>query len=213
MSRRGGFTLIELMVALTVSGVVVTAAYQGLATLTDARTRVDESREPVAHAAGARDLLTTWLRNAAQPEGSSAFAEVERPGISDSEMVTFVVSDGGPLYPGPRRIRLWIDSNPVTPRNGLQAEVSPRRGELAAPDTLELEENAGTMTVRYWGSVDGADRWVRTWKPDDRLPRVVEVRLEPVGVTRVGPGGTARFTALQPLLRLPLVVPIALAVW
>lgn len=210
---RGGFTLIELMVALVVGGLVVAAAQQGLATVSDARARAEAVRAPVARAAGARDLVTTWLRNAVQPRDARAFLEAEAATPGESDVVTFVVNDGGALFPGRRRIRLWVDTRSTSPRVGLLAEVSGRRGEPWAADTLLLEENAGVLDVRYWGMVDGVDRWVDTWASDETLPKVVEVRLEPVRRVRLGPGGTADVTELQSLLRLPIVVPLGMGEW
>ncbi len=69
------------------------------------------------------------------------------------------------------------------------------------------------MRLRYWGTVDGADRWVDMWRQQDGLPRVVELRLNPVVRVRLGPGGTTDLTQLSPLMRPPIVVALAMGAW
>ena len=67
MSRRarfGGFTLVELLVALAVAGIVALAAQQLLATALDARARSRTQRELALSAAARRAALEAWLRGA-----------------------------------------------------------------------------------------------------------------------------------------------------
>ncbi len=93
------------------------------------------------------------------------------------------------------------------------AEVSGRQGEPASSDTVSLAPNAGRVTVRYWGSVDGEEQWVEEWLSDRRLPRVVEIRVEPVVRVRVGPGVRSEIPEIAPLLSVALVIPVTRENW
>ena len=214
MRRTAGFTIIELVVALAVSGIVVVSAHEALVTVADARARAEETRVRVTRAAGARALLTTWLRAAVVDSAESAFGEtVTRGGGERTESLTFRVSHGGSLYPGSRLIRLWVDPGSTGGSRGLLAEVSPRSGAWNGPDTLSLEPQAGSMRVRYWGSVEGADRWIDAWPSEGALPRVVEVQLGARIRVRLGPDGVVETDDLSSLMALPIVVPVGLAAW
>ena len=57
MTGRGGFTLVELVVALVVAGVVVLAAHTGLAAITDGWARSHQATRPVLNGAAARSAL------------------------------------------------------------------------------------------------------------------------------------------------------------
>jgi len=206
--------MIELVVAMVVSGIVIVTAHEALVTVADARARAEEARVRVAQAAGARELLTTWLRAVVVDPGEVAFRERSaRGGGEGTEALSFRVSDGGSLYPGSRLIRLWIALSSPGGGRGLMAEVSPRPGAGDRPDTIFLEPKAERMKVRYWGSVEGADRWIDQWPSDGGLPRVVEVLLESRIRVRLGPDGVMEAGDLEPLMTLPIVVPLDLAAW
>ena len=202
-----GFTIVELLVALAVSGVVVMIAHQALTSVIDVRQRAESLRAPVVRAAGVRSLLDSWLRSTALEPGVAAFRELNRPSDPSDEIV-FTVTHGGPLYPGAREIRLWVDVDPTTPGRGLMAEVSGRQGERHRSDRIALAPNAGRVRFRYRGSVNGEEQWMEQWAREDRLPRAVEIRIEPPARVRVGPTGESPTPRIEPLLRLPLIVPI-----
>lgn len=200
----------ELVVSLVVGGVVVTAAQQAVVLATDARDRAEAARMEVARTTGGRELLSTWLRAATLRPTGLPFRE-DHEESWNSESVGFLVAHGGVLYPGSRRIRLWIERGPRGSR-GLMAAVSRRRGEVGPPDTLLIEPMAERLNVRYWGAVDGAERWVEEWPTPDRLPLVVELELGTTPRIRIGPnGGTSR--DLPPLMRLPIRISPAAASW
>jgi hypothetical protein len=73
-----------------------------------------------------------------------------------------------------------------------------------------LEPMAERLSLRYWGAVDGTDRWVDEWDDPDAVPKVVELRLGTTPRVRVGPGVAASWD-LPPLLRLPVRTSLAMA--
>jgi len=204
---RRGFTLIEMAVSLVIAGIVVAGTYQAAAITMEARARVLLAGDDVVRSAGARELLSTWLYSAVLPGGAPPFRESLEED-SNSESVVFQVSHGGPLFPGPRTIRLWIERGQGRD-GGLMAGVSRGPGEDGAPLTLLLEPAAERLTLRYWGTQDGTQRWADEWLDTEALPDIVELQLGASPRVRIGPEGTQTYD-LPPLLRLPLRIPLAL---
>jgi len=211
---RGGFTLVELVVALTVSGVVVLAAHAGLAVITDSWARSRQAAAPVLGGASARAALEGWIRRATFLPGGDQFrgTDVYRAGQPADE-VSFDTGDCGTLRPGPCRVRLWVERPQPGARGGLLAELSPVRGEaLLPPETLTVAPGATGLELRYLVPQPGGTTWRDGWESTDLLPRAVALEISSQGPVQLGPGAVAT-SPIVPLLQLPLVVPIETVVW
>ncbi len=192
-----GFTLIELAVALALAGLVALVALGTLRVAADASTRLRADEHVALASLAARGTLEGWLHAATVLDGSVAFAGVHRRGIEGArDELAFAVLDGGPLYPGPRHVRLRVDDDAATRATGLVAEIRPLRG-VGAPDTLVVAPDVAGLRLRYRTTESGRARWQDDWHSVRELPAAVELRLVPAD------GG-----ALAPLLALPLVVPL-----
>lgn len=203
-----GTTLIELLVALVVTGVVALAAHATIGAVDDARTRADQRRERVFGAAAVRATVEAWVRGAALVPGAPPFmGRPVREGGLHLDRIQFSTWDGGALWPGPRIVRLRVDHDPATPERGLVAEIGPLvAGTAARFEVLELAAVAVGLEVRYQTIRDGVESWVSAWDSDERLPRAVSLRLMSAaarGIGRAGGGG------LPPLLELPIVAPVS----
>lgn len=202
--RLSGVTLIEMLVALTVAGVIAVAVHATVSMASDALARVDDGGARSLSAATARRSLQRWLRAAARFEGGGPFIgrDAARGAVPNDEVV-FAVVDGGPLHPGPHRIRMWIDADPSTARRGLLAALEPIRGGAAVPtEPVEVARAAVGLSVRYRTTDAGTVRWLRDWRSADALPEAVELRV-------IGPPATGERTRSLPrLLSLPLIVPL-----
>lgn len=198
-ARRGGFTLLEVVVALTVAGAVTAGAYGILLSVSASRERVARERERVLPAVAAREALAAWLAGAATLDQGGPFRGIDRrDGPLPADELSFVVGDGGTLHPGPRRIRLWVERRFAAPRQGLLAEIGPVGG--GAADTLEVAPGAAGMDVRYRTRVQGVDRWLDGWSAGAELPDAVELRLLPAPER----AADARGDGLPGPLRLPV---------
>ena len=196
-ARRGGFTLIEVVTALAVAGMVVAGAYGILLSVTASRDRVARERERTLPAVAAREALAAWLAGAATLDGGGPFRGLDlRGGSLPADEVAFAVTDGGELYPGPRRIRLWVERG--VPRRGLLAEIRPLRG--AGADTLQVAPGAAGLNVIYRQRAGGVERWVDGWDSAAELPEAVELRLLPAPERAADPRGDG----LPGPLRLPV---------
>jgi prepilin-type N-terminal cleavage/methylation domain-containing protein len=202
--RSAGFTLVEVLVAMVVTGIVIGAAYGVLRTAADARTRVERERREALSGPAARAALDGWLRAAAAFVGGGPFVGRDvREGPLEVDALSFAVEDGGTLYPGPRRIRLWVERGLYAARPGLLAEVAPLRpGEPA--ETLSVAPAAAGLAARYRTIIEGYERWIEAWASDSVLPEAVELRVLPPPLLAADP----RAGGLPGVLRLPLVVPL-----
>ena len=211
--RSSGFTLLEVVVALVVAGVAVAIGYAGLATVSEASARSRASSQPVIAAAAARSALSAWLSSATLMEGAHPFRGVHRTdGPTRSDELTTAISSGGSLRPGPRRLRVWVDTDPLTAERGLVVELA-RIGDdgLASTDTLEIAPSATGLALRYLVLVDGKERWVDEWVSQSQLPRAVEFRA--LELERARLGAFDDVPSLPPLLAIPIVVLLTLGSW
>ena len=198
---RRGFTLVELLVALAVAGVVALAAQQVLAAALDARARSRTQRELALSAAARRAALESWLRAATLSVPDAPF--IGRPGgdaVWPADELTFVVADAGALYPGPHRIRVWLGRGPAAAASGLIVELLPLPAGLAPADTLVLAPAAARLRIRY---LDAPGVWVDAWDSEaaGRLPLAVELRIATVPGVAVPHGEELMFAP-------EMVVPI-----
>lgn len=192
----------ELLVALAVSGLVVTAAFRAVSVAEDALVRAREERGVALRGSMARAQLDAWLRGATLLEGGEPFVGTPRPprdGPPGDEL-TFAVADGGVLRPGPHRVHLWIGRSPAASA-ALLAELTPL--DAAADrgvDTLLVAPDVLGLRLRYRGRVGRFTGWSAEWASSTRLPDAVELQLVPAE------GSVGR--SLAPILVAPLVVPL-----
>lgn len=211
MSGRRGVTLVELLVALVVSGMVVMAAHAALATMADAWGRSAEVRGPAMRSSAQRALLEGWLRGAViVPSVGPFIGHAENVAAIPFDELSFATADGGPFRPGMYRVHLWIDRDPATAVRGLVAELAAiRDSTLMQPDTLEVAPEAQGMSLRYLVQDGAREDWIGDWESRTQLPRAIELRLVAISAVRLGSAEVAA-QDLPPLLALPLVVPVDL---
>jgi len=198
--RRPGFTLLEVLVGLTVASLALLA---GMAALGNVSVRGDHAEAAtVAAISGAtqRALLVDWLSGAQyrSPTG------VEFMGLEQDEegnledLLLFPTTAQSPIEGSMTEIGLYIDRDPETPERGLVAEMTGMRvGE--EPRRMELVPEADVLLIRYLNiSADGFSEWVENWQSRRQLPAMVEIILEP-----------AKGDSLPRLLRYPIRVALA----
>ncbi|MGQ0640478.1 MAG: PulJ/GspJ family protein [Gemmatimonadaceae bacterium] len=196
--KRSGLTLLELVVALTVTGLVLSAGFAALGSLRDRRESLRAATTELSRAAALRTTLREWLSGAELTIEEDAVDFRGLDGVSadlaDDEL-RFRTSTSSPLAPAGTTIRLYIDRSDSTPERGLVAELQestrdPRR-------VLELDANVTALDVRYLSLLGAQEKWSASWISFTVLPAAVELRLLPAASGR-----------LDPLLELPLLVPL-----
>jgi prepilin-type N-terminal cleavage/methylation domain-containing protein len=193
-----GFTLMEVLIGLTVAALALTAGFATLGFITDTNKPVDVASALALKGATTRNPLTEWLGEARYRLGRRGLTfqglDDEVYGTETDEII-FPTTASTPLGVGTTVVRLFIDDDNDTPESGLVAELT----ELPAdePRVVELIPEVGSLEIRYLLPIEGTTgEWVDGWI-SNRLPRAIELLL-----------GPTRYDTLPPLLRYPLLVPL-----
>lgn len=193
-----GFTLMEVLIGLTVAALALTAGFATLGFLSDSDEPVDVASALALRGATTRNLLTEWLAEARFQAGRRGETfqglDGEVYGTPADELI-FPTTASTPLGVGTTVVHLYIDDDDATPERGLVAGLT----ELATdqPRIVELVPEAGSMELRFLLRVEGTvGEWVDGWI-SNQLPGAIQLAL-----------GPTRYDTLPPLLRLPLLVPL-----
>jgi len=193
-----GFTLMEVLIGLTVAALALTVGFATLGFMSDTDEPVDRASALALRGATTRNLLTEWLGEAKTRQGRRGQA-LEGWDSEDfanpTDSIIFPTSASTPLGVGTTVVRLYIDEDTSTPEQGLVAALT----ELMAdePRIVELVPEAGSLEIRYLMHLEGSiGEWMPSWLSSG-LPKAIELTL-----------GPNRTDSLPPLLRYPLLVPV-----
>jgi len=193
---RAGMTLLELVVALAITGAALAAGYGAFAGVVDRREALTAATDHVARADGVRRLLRDWLRSARVGLGSEGpdFRGLDgTAGAAADDELTFTTDAVTPLGGVAALVRVFVDRDPRTPERGLTATLAEWGGTAAL--RIELAPDVDGFDVRYASRVFGGIRWLPSWISRSVLPGAVEITLHP-----------AASDTLPALLALPTIV-------
>jgi prepilin-type N-terminal cleavage/methylation domain-containing protein len=175
--RRGGFTLVEVVVGVAVGGIVLTAGFAALATVQDRSVHARDAAVLALEGATARATLVEWLATAQLQSSELGVRfeglDAEEHGLEWDEL-SFPMRAPTILRAPATHVRLFLDTDPETPERGLVAELIGRLGDL--PRRVELVPGATGLLIRYLPAVDGPVEWAESWVGQP-LPRAVELML------------------------------------
>ncbi|GJG85042.1 hypothetical protein tb265_02230 [Gemmatimonadetes bacterium T265] len=217
--RRPGMTLMELMVALAITGMMTAAGYGAFASLIDHRRALGEATARLERAAALREQLDGWLasgevqlqqgggptraaRTAGTPvapntsAAAGATANTAAAAVGPDADLTLTTTAPTPSLAPSTRLRLYVDGGANTPERGLCVEY--QAGPQAPLARRELDSTVTAMTVEF---LDGTThRWVRPSEgATSSRPLAVRVTLSSADPARVD--------SLPAILRLPIVRP------
>jgi prepilin-type N-terminal cleavage/methylation domain-containing protein len=204
---RTGLTLIELVVAVTIAGIVLAAGYAALGQIADSRQRARAATDVVSRSAAIRRTIRAWVAGARLTIEEDAVVFRGLDGVHDGgddprtrsrfdlpdDEVTFLTTATTPLGANGTVVRIFVDRDEKTPERGLVARLTELGSVRAA--TVELEPHVSSLDVRYLSSVLGAPQWLPSWISSSVMPGGVELRI-----------GALSADSLPPLLSLPLTV-------
>ena len=196
--NRSGMTLMELIVALTVTGMALSMGYGAFSSLVDNRSRVTEATAATARAAAIRSSLSAWLEGArvtGQPDAAQ-FRGLDGvyQNLPDDELWFLTTSDT-PLETNETIMRLFVDRDADTPEQGLVAAVTEWRG--VASSVVQIDSTVTGLDMRYLSSALGTRQWLPSWISATLLPTAVEIEL-------TAPADLP----LHPLLEMPMLVVV-----
>ena len=186
--RHSGFSLLELVLVMSVSAMLALTLYTSMHIALQARKSARAAVEPTRIGAVAADLLRQDFENVLPPTGVLAGPFIGTPGGSGQSSgagddVQFYTigrdepADGSPLDEGIRKVELLVDSTQTPPV--LIRRVT--RNLLPSSEPLVNDEilcrNVRTFTVRYFDGYDWQDTWDST-QNNNVLPMAVSVTLE-----------------------------------
>lgn len=193
---RCGFTLLELVVALSVAALAITAGFAALALMADRAQHMETATKTTLEGVAARDMLVTWLSGArVRSQTMNVFfqgVERETGGFPDDELILPTVA--ATHLNAPTTVRLYIDREPATPQRGLVAELWTELD--VEPVILEILPDAVGLAVSFLPET-GGEEWLTEWPARQVLPRAVELLV-------LGDGAEALPVAFQLPIRVPL---------
>ncbi len=191
---RAGMTLMELVIALLITGMIAAIGAGAFSSVLDHRAATRLATNEVTSAAATRALLASWLSSArfSSDARRPPTASTLNLGEDDDALVVFV-NTPTPIDYTEAVVHLFIDRDPETPEQGLVAEM--QSIEAATMAKTELDSTVTGLLVEYLD--DGTRRWVARKDGVVRNPLAVRMTL------------SARAPdSLPPLLRLPFVQAI-----
>ena len=196
--KRAGFTLLELLVGLTVASLALSAGFATLTFVRDRGERAEEESRVAVGGAAQRALLMDWLAAARfrAPAGEQFQGNDVVENGDTLDTLRFPTTAATPLEGAVTVVGLSIDTDPETPEQGLVAELT---GVVLGAEVrrMELVPQAVGLNIRYLPNVAGEVEWTDGWNGRNELPRAVELTIKPA------PGDT-----LPVLMRLPLRVAV-----
>lgn len=155
-SERGGFTLIELMVALAISGVVVLLAYRTLVGIADSAAQLAASRTELDQAMNARRWLMEAFGSLQVDSGNGFTGHADR--------VEFAASQWAPQG--------WLETRDI---------VLSREGDSLvarmANTPFTLRRGVRSFECDYLLEPGAATKWVREWISPVSAPLAVRLRI------------------------------------
>lgn len=197
-ARHVGFTLVEVLVGMTVAALALTAGFTALAFVEERARHAEAATVASLSGATTRGLLVDWLAGARlrAPNRGETFQglDAEEHGVPSDELI-FPTTGRTQLQAPVTVVRLYVDHDDETPERGLVAELAERQGD--DPRRVELLPQVSEMELRYLPDLDGPAAWLPSWIARNELPRAIEVVLRANGSD-----------TLPSLLRYPLRVPL-----
>jgi len=154
--RRLGFTLIEVMVALAIAGIVIVAAHRIFTGVADGARALATARASLDRSANAR----RWLK--------ATFLSLEPPFEGRASRASFT---SWQLVPGG-----WFE-----PQSTQLAQHGSRVLGVTEADTLQLADSVSDVAFDYLLDPGAETKWVREWISPVSAPLAVRLRIAGCG--------------------------------
>ena len=189
--QRAGMTLLELMAAIVLTGIMATVGTAAFTSIIDHRTTIHTATVEVERAAATRDLLQSWVAGGTIQMQLGGGPQVSNRGsisrnapqeivgvvaaVIEGDQLNFTTTGPTPALSAETRVRLFIDTDESTPERGLTMEFQP---STATPlQRLQLDSAITMMTVEMLDV--RTNRWVPSKEAATVQPRAVRVTFTP----------------------------------
>jgi prepilin-type N-terminal cleavage/methylation domain-containing protein len=216
MSARRGMTLMELVVALVLTGMMALMGAGTLGSIIDHRRVILSSTSEMERAGALRDQIRTWMlsgtvqivtggasrglgrastaiSSSAPPIASGMNSGTITAAVAGGDEISFVTTAPNPANSPSTRMRLFIDADPATPESGLTLEY---QASTAMPlQRIQLEGSIGVLTVEFLDQ--RTNRWVESTQAATIAPIAVRLSMQPYDGGRI-----------PAILELPMIFPM-----
>jgi len=171
--RKGGsgFTLIEVLIAVAILSIILTAVYSTFFLSYKAIDGMDESLLKLQESRKAIDILRRELDSAFySKEDSNTFLKIEDRDVYGKQATQLTFMSFSPLRSGLSRISYYIEDKAGKLNLFKKVESPYSKEETEGVDIIEDLE-AFTVEARY------NDRWVKTWDTDITKGMPDEIRV------------------------------------
>jgi prepilin-type N-terminal cleavage/methylation domain-containing protein len=216
MRTRRGMTLMELVIGVTITGMMAAAGSSAFSSIIDHRKVVRDATLATERAAALRDMIRTWIvagqiqiQQGGGPRGMTLSTFGVGSGISSratfapglnmqvavgaaqafGDELTVTTTAENPAMAAQVRIRLYIDADANTPETGLTMEYQPNT--QTPLQRRQLDATIGTIKVEFLDR--RTNRWFAASEAATIQPRALRLTL-----------GPAEGIALTPLLVVPM---------
>jgi prepilin-type N-terminal cleavage/methylation domain-containing protein len=175
MRSSRGFTLIEVLVALTLTGVLLVLAHGIAASVADVAQRgADWSAERDRDANRRLWLVRAFANTLVGSAPVRGFQGLDGTDADQEwDRITFFTAVRADTGLVDRAVRLWRE-----PAGRLLAELRiPSSGEEGIPDTLVLADQLAAFGADYLLDYGASSRWVQEWVSPVSAPIAVRLRL------------------------------------
>lgn len=195
MNRRAdGTTLVELVIALAVSSIILSAGY-AMADQLVRTTPDDAATQATLKAAELRRTLSSWFGNAlTELDGTLyPFTGTSAP----TARIQALLASAPPYTPREVIATLFVDDDARTSEEGLIVTLADPLDRTS--QSIELDRDVAAMKILYLIRSDSGAAWTEVYTSSFEPPRAIRITLEPREGAR-----------LHRLLELPLIVPVGL---
>ncbi len=213
--RRHAFTLLELLVAIAIVGIISVSLFASMGIAFRARSSAEAAVEPPRTAQVAFDIIRDTLYSAMPPRGILAGAFVGTDGTDGAgnpgdDLVFYGTADALSHPEGANGEVKWIELT-STVQDGSTETVLVRRtvGNLLATTTENPDEEVicrgiAGFNLRYYDGTTWQDQWDSTVTANNNtLPSAIEVTLQ---LERPAPGGQTRILTFTRIFNMPCAI-------
>jgi len=174
-----GFTLIEILVAVSVASLVLLAVYGSFGAISDARTRIETESVGYHQVRVFYDRVGRELRSLVgsdQRQATLLQGGKDDAGQPYLELLSTAATPMGGAPGGVARIRYLLAPDPDLPSgvNSLFRSEQPRWTEPGFETGQRLIPGVAALQLRFY---DG-NLWSESWQGGTRLPERVEITLQ-----------------------------------
>ncbi|MDX1335735.1 MAG: type II secretion system minor pseudopilin GspJ [Gammaproteobacteria bacterium] len=182
-----GFTLLELLVAISIFGLLSVIAYSGLSSVLNTRQALDEHMERLAEIQRTNLFLTADLRQVVKRGIRDEYGDLQNPLISNelnSDITSRLIELTRSGHPNPlgvtrsnlQRVAYRLEENTLYRLSWTELDRDPE----SLPYEVELCTDVTDLSFRF---LDDQQEWHEQWPPLEgaattALPRGVELILE-----------------------------------